>query len=258
MKRKFSASALVFLLAFAARALAAPTSAEIVKKSDDIRNPAKPFSIRVKLTEYRKGKATNTGAVVVYSKMETGGGQYRSLVRFEEPKKDVGKLILMDGNVLWFYDPAEKASVRISPQQRLLGQASNGDVVTINFQHDYTATLKATETITDAERQSRTCYKLFMKAKNSNVTYDSAEYWVDTKTFEPVKGKFFADSGRLLKTAYYRGYQTQLGAKRPTEILILDGVDTSLVTRLNYSNYVTRDIPETWFQKSYLPRFKPE
>ncbi len=239
-------------------ALAAPTAEEIVKQSDAIRNPDKPFSLRVQLSEFRKGKPGDTGVVVVYSKMEKGGGQYRSLIRFEEPAKDVGKLMLKDGNVLWFYDPEEKASVRISPQQRLLGQASNGDVVTINFQYDYTSKIVGEETITDADRQKRDCYQLHMEARNDSVTYHAVDYWVDKETSAPVKGKFYADSGRLLKTAYYRGYQDVLGKDRPTEIIILDGVDTSLITKLNYSDHTYRDIPETWFQKSYLPRFKPE
>ena len=46
---------------------------------------------------------------------------------------DTGKLMLKNGNDLWFYDPANQASVRISPDQRLLGQAANGDVVTSPF-----------------------------------------------------------------------------------------------------------------------------
>ncbi|MDN5759397.1 MAG: hypothetical protein L0H59_12860, partial [Tomitella sp.] len=39
------------------------------------------------------------------------------------------------------FDPASQASIRLSPQQRLLGQAANGDVVAANFALDYTAQL---------------------------------------------------------------------------------------------------------------------
>lgn len=255
MKRHTLIIALPLLLNAAAQA--APGADDIVKKSDEIRNPGKPFSVVVSLTEYRKGVPKDSAQVLVYSKLERPGGQYRTLVQFQKPSKDVGKLILKNGNVLWFYDPAEKASVRISPQQRLLGQASNGDVVTINFQYDYKALLKGTETVMDAEKKQRNCFKLYLTAKNPDVTYKAVEYWVDSKTYAPVKGRFFSDSNRLMKTAFYRGYQTQLGVARPTEVLILDGVDTSLITRMNYSAFAYKAIQDNWFEKSYLPRFKP-
>jgi len=33
-------------------------------------------------------------------------------------------------------------------------------------------------------------------------------------------------------------------------------VDSKLVTKMSFSDYNYRDIPEEWFQKEYLPRFK--
>jgi hypothetical protein len=71
-----------------------------------------------------------------------------------------------------------------------------------------------------------------------------------------VKGKFYSDSGRLLKIAYYRGYQTQLGAERPTQTIIIDAVDSSLVTTMTTSDYRPQAIPDAWFQRDYLPRLK--
>jgi hypothetical protein len=74
----------------------------------------------------------------------------------------------------------------------------------------------------------------------------------------PVKASFFSDSGRLLKKAYYRRYETQLGAVRPTETIIIDGLDPQWVTVMRFSDMVKREVPEAWLQRDYLPRFKPE
>ena len=52
----------------------------------------------------------------------------------------------------------------LSPQQRLMGQASNGDVVTVNLARDYKATLAATEDVQDGERKQRSAHKLLLKA----------------------------------------------------------------------------------------------
>jgi len=74
----------------------------------------------------------------------------------------------------------------------------------------------------------------------------------------PVEGKFYAESGRLLKTAYYRHFRSELGTERPTEIVIIDGLTPTWVTVMRYSDYAWRDVPDSWLQRDYLPRFRPE
>ncbi|MBI3896801.1 MAG: outer membrane lipoprotein-sorting protein [Gammaproteobacteria bacterium] len=229
---------------------------EIVAKTDELRNPGHAFSVTAKLTEYDQGKARDSLIVQVYSKRQTHGGQYRSLVRFHEPTKDRGKLMLRNGTSLWFYDPSASTSVRISPQQRLLGQAANGDVMTVDLALDYRANNAVRESIEDGNRQPRDCYRIDLTAQADGVTYQRIEYWIDRNNYQPVKGKFYADSGRLLKIAYYRNYRSQLNAMRPTEVIIIDGVNPNKVTRLQFSNYQYVEIPEAWLQREFLPQFK--
>jgi outer membrane lipoprotein-sorting protein len=181
-----------------------------------------------------------------------------SLVQFVAPARDTGKLMLKNGNDLWFFDPSTKASVRLSPQQRLLGQASNGDVVTVNLSRDYDARLSAEEGILDGERRNRTAYKLDLSASTPDATYATIQLWVDRDKHWPLKGQFYADSGRLLKTVYYRRFQQEMGAERPTELVIIDGLNPQFVTLMRLSDYTPRNAPTNWFQRDYLPRFQPE
>jgi len=166
--------------------------------------------------------------------------------------------MLKNGNDMWFYDPVSKASVRLSPQQRLLGQASNGDVATVNLAKDYKATLLATEDVQDGYRKTRKAYKLGLTATAADATYASIQMWVDAENSRPLKALFFSESTRLLKTAYYRRFEPQIGAERPTETIIIDGLNPQLVTIMRFSDYVARNIPETWMQRDFLPRFQPE
>ncbi len=239
-------------------AVAAPTADELLAATDAIRNPGKPFSVTVTLTEFQAGKQVDTSTLVSYSRTQQVGGQFASLIRFVLPARDAGKLMLKNGNDMWFYDPVAKASVRLSPQQRLLGQASNGDVATVNLARDYKATLEATEEIQDGERQTRKAHKLALTAVAPDVTYAGIEMWVDAENNRPLKARFYAESTRLLKTAYYRRYQAQLGAERPTETVIIDGLDPQSVTLMRFTDYKARVIPDTWLQRDFLPRFKPE
>ena len=216
---------LSLLLASAAHAAAPPNAQAILAASDAVRNPAKPFGLTTHLVEYRNGKESASMSLAIYAKAEANGGQFRNLVRFVTTVRDANKLMLKNGNDLWFYDPASKASIRMSPQQRLLGQAANGDVVTVNLALDYQATLEAEEDIQDGDRKPRHCYKLALAATSPDVTYHRIELWLDTANNRPVKGRYYSQSNRLLKTAYYRKYEHQLGTERPTETVIIDGLD---------------------------------
>ena len=239
-------------------AAAAPDAQAILAASDGVRNPGFSFGLTTTLLEYRNGKQADASTLAVYSKEDKTSGQFRSLIRFVAPVRDANKLMLKNGNDLWFYDPSNKASIRISPQQRLLGQAANGDIVTVNLAKDYKATLAAEEDTQDGERQTRRCYKLALAAVSPDVTYHHIEMWIDVANNRPVKARFYTESNRLLKTAYYRKYQNQLGEVRPTETVIIDGLDPDWVTVMRFSDYARREVPEAWVQRDYLPRFQPE
>jgi hypothetical protein len=236
----------------------AQTAQEILAASDRIRNPHEPFRLTSSLVEFVGGKPRGQSVLFVYAKEDPTTHRFRNLVRYVEPPRDAGKMALLDNHVLWFYDPASKASVRISPQQRLIGQASIGDILTVNLAADYTGTLAGTETIQDASRQDKLCWHLDMAAATDLATYNRVEYWVEQTTSFPIKAKFYSDSGRLLKILYYRGFSEQLGVVRPTEAVIIDAVDTALVTTLKFSDYKFQEIPEAWFQRDYLPRLRAD
>lgn len=234
----------------------AQTAQEIVAATDKVRNPGQPFRATLSLTEYVGGKERDHDSLVVFSKEDAATGQFRNLVQYLEPARDAGKRVLLDGHSLWFYDPDSKVSVRISAQQRLIGQAAIGDILTVNLAADYTASITGTETIEDAARQPRKCWHLELKASNDLSTYNRVEYWVEQGSFYPIKGKFYSDSGRLLKIAYYRNFAQELGAVRPTEAIIIDAVDSSLATTATLGEYAYQEIPEAWFQRDFLPHLQ--
>jgi hypothetical protein len=231
---------------------------EILAAADKVRNPDVPFRVTNTLVEYHGGQPASKLTLVVYAKEDKGDGQFHNLVRFVDPPADAGKLVLLNGTVMWFYDPAANSTVRISPQQRLIGQASNGDVLTINLNKDYKAHLLGEEKIQDSAHQEHECWHLELSAATETAVYFRCEMWLEKSTSRPIKGKFFADSGRLLKIAYYGKYEEQIGAARPTEAIIIDAVDSSLVTRMTFSDYRAVEIPDAWFQRDFLPRLKAD
>lgn len=252
---RLALAALFAILAAHAPAAFAQSAQEIVVATDKVRNSSQPFRSTLTLTEYVTGQERSHTAFVLFSK-EDGAGRFRNLLQYVEPPRDAGKRVLLDGRSFWFFDPTSQTSVRISAQQRLVGQAAIGDVLTVNLAADYTATLTATETIDDAARQKRTTWRLDLKAASDTAAYSRVEYWVEQGTFRPVKGKFYSDSGRLLKIIYYRNFTERLGAVRPAEAVIIDAVDSSLATIATFSDSRVQDVPDAWFQRDYLPRLQ--
>jgi len=255
--------ALAGLAAGGARAWAVPpTAREIVEAADRARNPQQPFRSTLTLVTYRGGQARDRLVIGVHAKPEAAPAgaarSFKNLVRYIDPPRDAGKLVLLDASKMWFYDPASKTSIRISAQQRLVGQASNGDVLTVNLAHDYTATLLGEETIKDGDHQDRRAWHLNLVAATPDAVYARLEYWVERDTYRAIKGKFYSDSGRLLKIAYYRKPAEVLGLVRPTETVIIDAVDANLVTTVDGAEYRAQEMPEAWFQRDYLARFEEE
>jgi outer membrane lipoprotein-sorting protein len=256
MKGLSPAATLALLMLIGGGHAHAQTAAEIVAATDSVRNPHQPFRSTIRFTEYISGRERDHDAMIVYAKEDSATGQFRNLVQYSEPARDAGKRVLLDGGALWFYDPAAKTSVRISPQQRLIGQAAVGDVLTVNLKVDYNASLVSTETIPDAEHAQRQCWHLELKAANDRAVYNRIEYWVEQNTFYPIKGKVYSDSGRLLKIVYFRGFGQRLGAVRPSEEVIIDAVDTALATIATFSDDAFQNVPDVWFQRDYLPRLQ--
>ena len=241
-----------FVVFLSSPAIAEEAAQEIVAKADLVRNPANPFRATSTLTEYKAGQPVSRNVLLIFSKIDPSTHQFFNLVRWIDPPRDAGKMALL-GHVLWFYDPSSKTSVRISPQQRLTGQAAIGDVLTANLAVDYTAELKGVETIADATKSERQTWHLDMKAASENATYNRVEYWVEKGSYRPIKAKFYSDSGRLLKVLYYRNFSQRLGSERPGGAVIIDAVDSSLATTVDFSDQKFQDIPDVWFQRDYLP-----
>lgn len=233
-----------------------PTAQDIVAAADKTRNPGQPFRITNTLVEYIANKPRDRVTLVVFAKENKQTHQFSNLVRYVDPPRDTGKMVLMNGSNMWFYDPSSKVSVRISPQQRLMGQASDGDVVTANLAKDYAAKLVGEDTLQDADRKDRASWHLDLTAASPEAIYSRIEFWIEKGTYHPVKGKFYSDSGRLLKIAYYHKYVEQLGGMRASETVIIDSVDQNLVTTMTTSDMRAQEIPDAWFQREYLPRLK--
>ena len=177
------------------------SAAEILARADAIRFPPGDHRVKVTVTFARPGRAPDVGRYDVLTK-----GYAKTLIETRAPATERGNSILMVDRALWIFVRDVSQPVRVSFQQRLLGDVANGDLARANFSGDYTPSiLQVTEHY----------YVLNLQARNEDVTYDRIVFIVDKNTLRPHAAKFYAASGKLLKTGLYDQYQMLAGAVRP-------------------------------------------
>ena len=212
--------------------LALALATEILARVDAARNTMNSFAVDVDLAATTNGK-TETAKYRVYGK-----GSDRSVVEFIAPATEKGKFLLMLRDAMWIYMPTASRPIRISPLQRLMGQASNGDVARTNFSVDYDAT--NVETDGDA-------WVLDLAAKDPAIAYARIRLWVDKSTSEPARADFYVVSGKLIKRAYYHDH----GMRVEIDDLLREGNRTVM----QYANLAARENPDKMFTKDSLGKW---
>ncbi len=250
--RSLCVTKLIMTLLLAASPIAAAAdAAEILAGADAYRNfRDQSFTFDLVLRSQSPGKDEKVFGLEVEIK-----DSHTSLVKYVEPASERGKAMLMAGNNLWFQAPHNRKPIRITPQQRLLGEASNGDVASTDFSGDYHPELVGSEQVDGVA-----CHKLKLTAKpETPAAYKSLYLWVRKDDLAPVKAEFFAPSGKPLKTAWYRRYEPveAAGGKRQlTEIEIVNALNEQQRTVMEYSNFAIRDLPDAHFNPRYLSRLR--
>jgi hypothetical protein len=117
------------------------------------------------------------------------------------------------------------------------------------FSLDYSA-----ESAIDDVLDGQKVFKLMLVSKTVGAAYKSINLWVGNETYQPMKAEFFAVSGKILKTVYYKNYQEILGQKRPTVLEVHDGIRTAEVSIMEYSDIKVEDTPDAYFQKTFMDR----
>lgn len=222
------------------------TPQEILQNTDEIRSPQADYRVTAKITSIRPNKKNKIVVYEVFMK-----GKDKTVIKTLRPEIDRGTSLLMLQYDLWIFLPTISKPLRISLQQRLLGEASNGDIARVNFSGDYTPRLINIVTI-----KGRPFYFLELTAKNDRVTYHKVKLWVMEKTYYPLKAQFYAFSGKLLKTCYYTGYKKILGKIRPTRLVLDNPLVKGKRTIIDYSNMKLTSFPDKIFTKNYLKKLK--
>lgn len=211
---------------------AAPSAADLLSASDRARGAAratKGLSWTSEVTSVENGDTSN----VTYEVKVLGND---ALAEVKSPPRQKGELVLFNDRTLWFFKPGLKKPVNISPRQKLIGQAANGDIASTQYARDYEATGPATADIVENTKT----WRLDLKAKAKNVTYDRIRYWISQDNKVAVRAEFLTLAGEKFKVAEFQyGNDIVLAGKKlpfVSEMKISDANNAQNVTTLRYKN----------------------
>lgn len=214
---------------------------DLVKKADSFRFISTDVSFQVEINDI-KGTTTQKTRYKVFSK-----GSTMSRVETVFPERQAGRKLLMKGDDLWLFTPDVKRPTRVSMQQRLTGEVSNGDIARTNFADDYNGQLQGEEKI-----DGKDLYHLVLKKKRDEVTYSAIDLWIFKKDHMPFKAVFKTNGGKDLKVAFYREPKKMLDRILITQIEIQNSLNKEQKSILTFSGYKNEKLDESIFNKETL------
>lgn len=183
---------------------------ELLRRADEVRNPSLSFEMQV---EVNSPQAVITKSeFLVFVK-----GKDKTLIRTLAPKINLGRNLLMLNEEMYAQIPSLGRAVRVSLNQKLSGEAANGDIARTRWWGDYTPILEKVE-----KEKGKQNAVLLMKANKNGLTYEQIRLWVDIKNGHPIKAEYLTGEGKLLKNAKFLDYVKMEGDLRPRKIEIED------------------------------------
>ena len=233
------------LLPHAARAADAPDVPRLLKAADRFRTGADRLQVETLVTTTRRdGTPDKERRYTVFVQ-----DQHRSLVLMKSPA-EAGQKVLMLGDDFWLLMPGSQRPMRITPTQKLLGDASTGDIATLSWSEDYDGQLQGEERC-DADGPARACWHLSLQATRKGASYQRIELWVGKQRHEPVRADLYVQSDKLAKQARFI---LDPAGSLVTEMLLQDQLGNHAMTRVQYLGRQPRTVPENWLNPMFLAR----
>jgi hypothetical protein len=230
-----------FAAALPLTAAAQPSPAERLLQADGYRSAASDVQLDVKvIAQARDGGEPKEKRYTVF--VQSG---HKTLVLMQTPAEK-GQKVLMLVDDYWIVMPGSVRPMRITPMQKLLGEASAGDVSTISWGQDYAATEAGEEPV-----DGTPAIHLTLQANRKGVTYQRIELWVGKALSQPLKADLYVQSDKLAKSATFV-FDDPAKPTRVTEMVLTDALGNNRQTRVIYSEQKPRTIPPAWLNPMFL------
>ena len=204
--------------------------------------------VETEVVSTKNGAAAKERRYTVFQREER-----RSLVLMRSPAEK-GQKVLMLGDDYWLILPKTQRPVRITPTQKLLGEASTGDIATMRWAGDYDGQVVGVEPCGPAA--SGDCTHLSLSATRKGVTYARVELWISAANRAPIHADLYLASDKLAKRATFVMTMTD-GRLAVSEMHLSDELQPGRETIVRYLSRVPHKAPDEWFNPMFLTRAEP-
>ncbi len=220
------------------------TPKEILTKADEARGNAEGVEWEIAIDSIEGGRQQQRTIRVT-------ARSFNSLAEFLAPPNVKGQKLLMLDRNMWFAKPGLSKAVPISPRQKLLGGAANGDIASTNYAGDYRIA-QSSEDVANGEP----CFLFDLSAVDKRATYDRIKYWISKERLVGLKAEFYTVSGKMFKTATfdYKNSITTDGNSREfiSRMVITSAVLKEDVTTMSYRHPLIKKVPDSVFNLNLL------
>ena len=216
---------------------------EILQKADRYRTPDGSVIVETHVELYKNDVLDKTRDYEVYIKPGR-----RSLVDFKTPS-EFGQKVLMLDDKFWMVLPKSRRPMRITPTQKLLGEASTGDIATMRWSEDYDGIIENSLVYIN----SIDCILLKLESTRPGTTYHKIELYLAKDNFSPVAASFYLKSGKLTKKAQFSLAQVN-GRDQVVSMTLIDKIKKNRKTIVHYKSIKTGEIPDKYYNPAYLAR----
>jgi len=180
---------------------------DYLKKYDAMMGPDSFEGIMV-MVAHRDDDTTRTYQMKI---LKSGDDKLR--VWFNAPASAKGQEMLRQGENLWVYLPSIKKPVRLASRDNFQGgDFNNADILRANLAADYQ--VKFGQSAPEGQ------VLLELSSKNPETSYDRILLWLDAKNALPIRGEYYAASGKMLRSATFNEVKDFHGFKRPSRIVM--------------------------------------
>jgi outer membrane lipoprotein-sorting protein len=219
---------------------------EMLKTADKARGNLEGIQWDISMHSIERGREQDRKLLVIAK-------GYNSLIDTLAPGNLKGQKLLMQDRNMWFAKPGLSKPVPISPRQKLMGDASNGDIAATNYSADYKIVGSEEGKFNDED-----CILLTLQAADKRATYDRIKYWISKKRILGLKAEFYTISGKMFKTAVFE-YKNRINVEdKPQEfiskMIITNAIVKDDVTTINYSRPLLKKVPDATFNLNLLTK----
>jgi hypothetical protein len=219
---------------------------QMVKNADKYRLESKSAKVVSLVSLYENDQLDKTREYSVYTRPNR-----ESLVLFKS-QVEAGQKMLMLGDNYWLVMPKSRRPIRITPMQKLLGEASVGDISTLTWSEDYQPSLIATEMV-ESEGQQIETNQLQLKATTKGASYHRIDLWLNQANDFPVKADLYLRSGKLAKQAWFTAGERD-GQTRVVAMTLLDQIQPAKKTVIEYQEVTEAALDDKYYNPAYLTR----